>query len=100
MYFSPTSFSYVTNGDLGKVVSNERLTTIILDALREEKYAAVEVKPVRYPDLGLEETISTMKTIFINHSERSSIPQKVGENSLLFAQFQGKRLVRSPYLRL
>ena len=54
-------------GDLSEVISNERLTTIILDALPEERYSTVEVQLIRDPDVGLEEIISMM-TIFINHS--------------------------------
>ena len=53
--------------DLSEVISNERLTTIILDALPEERYSTVEVQLIRDPDVGLEEIISMM-TIFINHS--------------------------------
>ena len=55
--------------DLGEVVSNERLTPIILDALLDEKYSAIKVQSIRDPDSGLEEIISMRKTNFINHSE-------------------------------
>ena len=44
--------------DLGKVVSNERLATIILDALPEEMYTTIKLQSIRDPDLGLEEIIS------------------------------------------
>ena len=61
--------------DLGEVFSDERLTSIIIDALSEEMYSTVKVQLIRDPDLGLEEIISMMETIFINHSERSSVPK-------------------------
>ena len=57
--------------DLGETVTDERLTTIILDALPEEMYSAVKMHSITDPDLGLAEIIGMMKTIFINHSERS-----------------------------
>ena len=40
--------------DLGEVVFNERLTTIILDVLPEENYSTIEVRSIRDPDLALE----------------------------------------------
>ena len=40
--------------DLSKVVSNERLTNVILDALPEEQYSTNKLKSIRDPDLGLE----------------------------------------------
>ena len=43
--------------DLGEVVSDERLTNIILDALQEEMYSIVKIQPIRNHDLGLEEII-------------------------------------------
>ena len=46
--------------DLGEVVSNEHLTTIILDALPEGRY-------------------SKLTTIFINHLERWSVPKRSQE---------------------
>ena len=61
--------------DLGETVTDERLTTMILDALPEEMYSTVRMESVRDPDLGLEEIVGMMKTIFINHSERSSVPK-------------------------
>ena len=54
--------------DLGEVVSDERLTAIMLDALPEKMYSTVKVKSIRDSDLELEEIISKTKTIFINHS--------------------------------
>ena len=36
--------------DLGEVVSNERLTIIILDVLSEEKYATIKVPSTIDPD--------------------------------------------------
>ena len=62
--------------NLGETVTDERLTTIILDALPEEMYSTIKMQSVRDPDLGLEEIIGMMKTIFINHSERSSVPKR------------------------
>ena len=50
--------------DLGETVIDERLTTIILDALPEEMYSTVKMQSVRYADLGFEEIIGMMKTIF------------------------------------
>ena len=68
--------------DSGEVVSNERLATtgIILDALPEEMYSTIKVQPIRDPDLRLDEIMSMMKTIFINHSERSSVPKRSQES--------------------
>ena len=40
--------------DLGEVVSNERVTTIILDALPEERYSTINVQSIRDTDVGLE----------------------------------------------
>ena len=37
--------------DLGKVVSNEHLTTIILDALPEERYSKLKVQSIKDPRL-------------------------------------------------
>ena len=64
--------------NLGETVTDERLTTIILDALSEEMYSTVvKMQLVRDPDLGLEEEIiGTIKTISICHSERSSVPKR------------------------
>ena len=62
--------------DLGETVTDERLETIILDALPEEKYSTVKMKSVRNPDLRLEEIISMIKTIYINHLERSLVPKR------------------------
>ena len=36
--------------DLGETVTDERLTTIILDALPEEMYSTVKMQSVRDPD--------------------------------------------------
>ena len=65
--------------DLCEAVTDECLTTIILDALPEEMYSTVKMQSIRYPDLGLEEIVGMMKTVFINYSERSSIPKKSQE---------------------
>ena len=56
--------------ELGKVVSDEGLTTIILHALPEDMYSTVKVQSTSDPDLWLEEIVSMTKSIFINHSER------------------------------
>ena len=50
--------------NLGKVVSTERLTTIILDALPAEEYSTIKFQPIRDPDLSLEEIMSIIKTFF------------------------------------
>ena len=62
--------------DLGEVVSNERLTAIILDALPTDKGENTKIQGIRGPDLCLEEVNNMMKTIFINHSERSSASKR------------------------
>ena len=41
--------------DLREAVSNERLTTNILDALPEEIYSTIIMQSIRDPKLGLEE---------------------------------------------
>ena len=63
--------------DLEEAVSDERLTTIILDALPEKMYSTTKTQSIRDPELGLEKTIGMMKTIFSNHSERYSVPKEV-----------------------
>ena len=65
--------------DLGEVVSNKSLVTIILDALPEESYSTIKVQSIRDPDLWLEEIISMMKTISII-CERSSVPKRSQES--------------------
>ena len=65
--------------DLSEAVSKERLTAIILDALPEEKYFTIKVQSVGDSNLGLKEIISMIKTSFINHSERSSVPKRSHE---------------------
>ena len=50
--------------DLREAVTDERLTTIILDALPEKIYFAVKMQSIRDHDLELEEIIGMMKTIF------------------------------------
>ena len=59
--------------DLGEIVTDERLTAIILDALSEEMYSTVKMQSVRDLDLGLEEIIGMMTMIFLNHSERLTV---------------------------
>ena len=75
--------------DLGELVSNKRLTTFILDALSKEKYFILKVRSIGNPDLGLEEITSMMKTIFINHSERSLVP-KSGQESYRKSRDSGR----------
>ena len=41
--------------DLGKAVSTERLTTIILDALTAEKYPTIKIQAISDPDLSLKD---------------------------------------------
>ena len=51
-----SEFNYADElSEWSKVVSNERLTIIILDALHSEKYATVKIKMITNPDLCLEE---------------------------------------------
>ena len=57
-------------GDLGEIVTNEPLTTAILDALPEDMYSTDEMQSIRDLDLEIEEITSMTNTIFINHSER------------------------------
>ena len=59
-------------GVFDEIVSTERLTTTILDALPAEMYLIVKLEAVRDPDLSLEHIQRIMRTIFINHSERLS----------------------------
>ena len=60
-------------GALDETISTERMTTIILDALPADMYSTVKLEAIRDPDLSLEQTQRMMRTIFINHSERSSV---------------------------
>ena len=41
--------------DLGEIVSNEHLTTILLDTLPEEKYSTIKAQSRRDPELRPEE---------------------------------------------
>ena len=65
---------------MGEAVTDKRFTTIILDALPKDMYSTFKTQSIRDPDLGLKEIIDMMKTIFINHSERSSAPRKSQES--------------------
>ena len=58
---------------LDKVVSTERSTIIILDALPAEMYSTVKLEAKRDPDLSLEQIQRMMRTIFINQPERLSV---------------------------
>ena len=66
--------------NLGVVVSTERLTTIILDALSVGKKSTTKVQAIRDPDLRLQEIMSMAKIIFLNHNERSSVPERGQES--------------------
>ena len=66
--------------DLSETVTYERLTTIILNATPKEMYSTVKMQSVKYPDLGLEEIIGMMKTVFANYSERSSVLKRSQES--------------------
>ena len=66
--------------DLGEVVFTERLTTIVLDAFPVGKYSKFEVQAIRGPDLSLEGTVNMVKTIFINYSQRPSVPKRSQES--------------------
>ena len=66
--------------DLGKTVSNERSTTIFLGELPEEMYSTIKMQSIRDPELGLEKIMSMMRTIFINHPERSSVSKRSKES--------------------
>ena len=74
------AFQHCDKLDLGETVTEERLTTILLDALPEEMYSTVKMQSVRDPDLGLEDIIGMMKTIFINHSDCASVPKRSKES--------------------
>ena len=65
--------------DLGEVVSNKSLTTIITDALPEERYSKTKLQSIRDSDLGLEEIVSMMEMIFIDRSERSLVLKRSQE---------------------
>ena len=65
--------------DLGKVVSTERLATIIPDALPVEKCLTIKMQAIRDPTLRLGEIENIMDKIFINYSERSSAPKRSQE---------------------
>ena len=81
MCFSLKSFSYVTNSVIWvKFFRRATGTTIILDALPTEKYAAMKLQAISDPDLCLEEITNTMKTIFINHFKRSLVPKRSQES--------------------
>ena len=67
--------------DFDEVITDERLTTIILDALPEEMYSTVKIQSMKYSDLGLEEIIGMMKTIFVNHSEKRWSVAKTSQES-------------------
>ena len=47
--------------NLGEIVSNERLITIILDEPLHDMYSTIKVQSIRDPDLGLEGIISMIK---------------------------------------
>ena len=47
-------------------------------------YSTVKMQSVRDLDLGLEDIIGMVKTIFINHSERSWVPKGVRSRTVKF----------------
>ena len=53
---------------------------MILDALPADKYSTIKTQAVRNPDLSLEDITIMIKTIFVNHSERSPVPKKGQES--------------------
>ena len=65
-----------------KAFSDERLTTIILDALPKEMYFKVKMQSLRDPKLGLEEITKMTKTMFINHALPKEMYSKVKLQSL------------------
>ena len=67
-------------GVLDETVSTECLTTIILDALPAEIYSTVKLEAIRDPDLSLEHIQRMMRTIFINHLEKTSVTEKNQES--------------------
>ena len=66
--------------DFGDAVFDERLTTIILDALPGEMYSTVKMKPIRDLELEPEDITSMTETSFRYHSERSSVPKRSEES--------------------
>ena len=74
--FLPQGFQLCDElSDLGERESNKQLTTIILDDVPAEKYSTINVQAIRDQNSSLKNIMGIMKTIFINHSERSSIPK-------------------------
>ena len=61
---------------LGDVVATKRLTTILRDALPAEKYLTIKVQAIRVLGLSIEDIETVMKTVVINHAERSSVPNR------------------------
>ena len=80
MFFSKVFQLSDELSDLNEFVFNERLTTIILDALPKDMYSIVKVQSIRDPGLELEEKNSITKTIFTNYSEISSVPKRSQES--------------------
>ena len=80
--------------DLGEAVTDERLTKI---------YSTVKKQSIRDPVLGLKGILSMAKTIFINHSERSSVP-KISQESYRKVRNSGREpisdKVREPAMTL
>ena len=68
--------------DLGETITDEPLTTTVSSYMRSQKRYTPQLKcrQLRDPDLGLEEIIGMIKTTFINHSERSSVPKRSKES--------------------
>ena len=64
--------------DLDEVVSTERLTTIILEALPAETYSTIKRQATIGLDLSLEQIqrVCIVKTISIGNSQRLSVTKK------------------------
>jgi len=48
------------------------MTTVILDALPSERYSVIKQQTIRDPDLSLVDVEHMMRTIYVNHVEKSS----------------------------
>ena len=63
-------------GDLGEAVPTERLATIILDVLPAENYSTINIQAIKNPDISLGDIEGAIKTIYMNHCERSPVPKR------------------------
>ena len=62
---------------MDEVVSTESLNMIIRDALPAVKCSTISIHVIRDPDLSVNEFECIMKMIFINHSGRASVTNRV-----------------------